>query len=238
MEASALDGKLDVPYYFARPTAPVTAGIVVLHEGDGMSRQLLRLCERLAAQGYAVVAPDLFFRTGGPGAHEDHRVQGGAVRRDQLLEDTAAARDVLRKHGATRVGVTGFCMGGAFTWHVALHGEGYDAAAGFYGPGIASDLGTPRCPTLLFFGQNDPWIPADTIAAVAAHHQDTVVYPDAGHAFMRDGSDFHVPEAAADAWARLLTHFQKNLAPQDPQPAPSRPRAVERTNDASQGADA
>ena len=206
--------EIDVPYYLARPAAQVTAGVVVLHEGDGMSPQLLRLCERLAVEGFAVAAPDLFFRTGGPGAHEDYRVQGGAVQRDQMLADVAAAGDALRALGAARVGVTGFCMGGAFTWHAALHGAGYDAAVGFYGVGIASDLGTPRCPTLLFFGGNDPYIPAHTIAIVADHHHDTIVYPDAGHAFMRDGSDNYVAEAAEDAWARMLAHFGKHLSPE------------------------
>lgn len=202
---------LAVPYYLARPTAPVVAGIVVLHEGDGMSAQLLRLCERLAAEGFAVAAPDLFFRTGGPGGHEDYRVQGGAVRREELLADVAAARDALRALGAERVGVTGFCMGGLFTWQAAVDGEGYDAAVGFYGRGIASDPGPPRCPTLLFFGGSDPWIPAEEISAVIASHRDTVVYPDAGHAFMRDGSEFHRPAAAADAWARMLAHFSTHL---------------------------
>jgi carboxymethylenebutenolidase len=203
--------ELDVPYYLARPSSPVSAGVVVLHEGDGMTTQLLRLCERLAAEGYIVAAPDLFFRTGGPGAHDDYRAQAGAIRREQMLQDVSIAAGALRALGANRIGVTGFCMGGAFAWQNALHGEGYDAAVGFYGVGIAADLGTPRCPTLLFFGANDPWIPADAITTVAAHHRDTVVYPSAGHAFMRDGSELYVPEAAADAWQRMLAHFEKHL---------------------------
>lgn len=203
--------QLDVPLFLARPRTSPVAGVVVLHEGDGMKPQLLRLCERLAAEGYGVAAPDLFFRTGGPGGHDDLRVQGGAVERDQMLADVAVAGDTLRALGAERIGVMGFCMGGAFTWQAALHGEGYDAAVGFYGVGIAADLGSPRCPTLLCYGANDPWIPADNIAAVVAHHPDTVVYPDAGHAFMRDGSEFYVAAAAEDAWTRTLAHFEKYL---------------------------
>src|SRR5262249_42899229 len=110
-----------------------------------------------------------------------------------------------------RFGVTGFCMGGRFAWHAARHGDGYDAAVGFYGGGIAADLGEPRCPTLLFFGANDPWIPADDIAKVVAHHPDTVVYQGAGHGFMRDGSDDFAPDAASDAWGRMLDHFRRHL---------------------------
>jgi carboxymethylenebutenolidase len=204
---------LDVPYYLARPTSPVHAGIVVIHEGNGMTLQLLRVCERLAAEGYAVAAPDLFFRTGGPEAVPDYMEQVGALTRDQVLDDLAGAGAALRALGATRLGVTGFCMGGHFTWQAALYGDIYDAAVAFYGANIASDLGQPRCPTLLFFGGNDAWIPSGDIAVVAAHHPDTVVYSEAGHGFFRDGSEDYVPEAAADAWDRMRAHFRQHLSP-------------------------
>ena len=46
---------------------------------------------------------------------------------------------------------------------------------------------------------------------VAAHHPDTTVYPEAGHGFMRDGSDDYSEAAATDAWSRLLAHFGEHL---------------------------
>lgn len=199
-----------MPFFLARPARTPTAGVVVIHEGFGLNQQVLRLCEGLALEGFAVAAPDLFFRTGGPGArpHEEHRAVVGP---DQLLADLAVTATALRRTGARRVGVIGFCWGGASTWHAALHGEGFDAAVGFYGVGIAADLAQPRCPTLLFLGGSDPHIPSDDIAKVVAHHADTVVYPEAGHAFMRDGSDLYVPEAAADAWEKMLDHLRRHL---------------------------
>jgi carboxymethylenebutenolidase len=203
--------ELETPYWLARPKNAVAAGIVVIHEGNGMSVQMLRLCERLAAEGYAVAAPDLFFRTGGPGGKEDYREQYGAVRMDEMLGDLGVAAGVLRSLGAPRLGVTGFCMGGRFTWHAARHGGGFDAAVGFYGSGIVTDLGETECPTLLFFGGSDAYIPGADIAAVAAAHPDTVLYPEAGHGFMRDGSDDYVADAANDAWARMLDHFARHL---------------------------
>jgi carboxymethylenebutenolidase len=190
----------------------VTAGIVVLHEGNGLTVQMLRLCERLAAEGYAVAAPDLFFRTGGPAAKEDYREQYGAVKMDEMLSDLRVAAGVLRSVGAQRLGVTGFCAGGRFTWHAARHGGGFDAAVSFYGTGIATDLGQTECPTLLFFGAHDPHVPKADVEKVAAAHPDTIVYPEAGHGFMRDGSDDYAAEAAADAWARMLAHFAQHLA--------------------------
>ena len=57
---------LALPYFLARPpAAPPWPGVVVVHEGNGMSTQLLRVCERLARAGYAALAPDLFWRFGG-----------------------------------------------------------------------------------------------------------------------------------------------------------------------------
>jgi carboxymethylenebutenolidase len=204
--------EIDVPYYFARPTSPVGAGIVAIHEGNGMTLQMLRFCERLAAEGYSVAAPDLFFRTGGPEAKEDYMEQVQEVQPEQMLDDLAIAVQALRASGAVRIGVMGFCMGGVFTWRAALQRDGYDAAVGFYGAGIAADLGRPRCPTLLFFGRNDPWIPSEDIDEVANYHDNTVVYPQAGHGFMRDGSEEYVPDAAADAWHKMLAHFQLHLS--------------------------
>jgi carboxymethylenebutenolidase len=202
---------LALPYFAARPAdEPSAPGVVVLHEGGGISEQLLRFCQRLAAEGYAVKAPDLFYRVGGTGAG-DYRTLMGSVTPDQLVADIDSCIADLHRDGAAKVGVTGFCMGGHNTWRAALHAKGVSAAVGFYGAGIAAEPGEPACPTLLFFGGKDPYIPADDINLIASRHPDTVVYPDAGHGFMRDGSADYHPEAAPDAWARTLEFFGAHL---------------------------
>jgi carboxymethylenebutenolidase len=203
--------ELETPYFLVRPRGEARAGVVVIQEGDGVTQWLLRFCERLAREGYAIAAPDMFFRTGGPGASTELRAQGAAVQQDEALADLGAARAALRGLGAERIGVTGFCMGGSYTWQAAVYTDDYDAAVGFYGVGIVNHLLAPRCPTLLFFGANDPYIPREQIEKVRSRHPDTFVYESAGHAFMRDGTEFHVPEAADDAWPRLLTHFDEHL---------------------------
>jgi carboxymethylenebutenolidase len=200
---------LALPYFLATPTTPTTSGVVVIHEGNGISAQLLRFCERLAAEGYLVVAPDLYFRSGGSEAADAMTLYRN-LDLDQAQQDINAAADIARGLGAKKVGVTGFCMGGRLTYRSAVSG-GFDAAAGFYGSGIAAELGEPKCPTLLFFGGKDEWIPAGDIATVAAHHEATKVYPEAGHGFMRDGSADYAPDAAGDAWGRVLAHFKALL---------------------------
>jgi carboxymethylenebutenolidase len=208
---AATAGPIALPYFNARPAgdAPVP-GLVVVHEGNGMSPQLLRVCQRLAAQGYAVVAPDLFFRAGGSEA-ADFGTLMGSLDDQATLADLEAMAALLRQQGATSVGVTGFCMGGRWSYRCATRSSAFDAAVGFYGGGIGQELDQPRCPTLLLFGGQDEWVPMAEIEVVAAHHADTVVYPEAGHGFMRDGSPSYHPASAADGWDRLLAFFAEHL---------------------------
>ncbi len=201
-----------VPYFYAAPAGePPWPGVVVVMEGNGISPQLLRVCQRLAAEGYAAIAPDLFHRFGGsdPTKLPD---QFMALQLDDALGDVATCAQHLRDWGATSVGVTGFCMGGRITYATAVSGIDVQAAAPFYGGGIGKLLGSPRCPILCFFGGTDEYIPPEEIEAVAAHHPDAVVvYPEAGHGFFRDGSDSYDAQASADAWRRLLTFFERHL---------------------------
>jgi carboxymethylenebutenolidase len=201
---------ITVPYFLARPVDNVTAGVVVIHEGGGISPQLLRVCQRLAAEGYAAIAPDLFFRVGGTGA-ADFGTLMGSLDPATTAADLGESAAHLRALGAAKVGVTGFCMGGMLTYRAAVTTREFDAAVGFYGAGINRELGTPNCPTLLLFGDDDPYVPPADIAAVQAHHADTVVYPGAGHGFFRDGSENYDEAAATDAWKRLLALFDTTL---------------------------
>lgn len=205
---------LPVPYFLARP-APATArpgaAVVVVQEGIGITAQLLRVCERLAREGYLVAAPDVFHRLGGPMPEEAGR-QYRDLSIPDALADIAEVVGQLRGMGATRVGITGFCMGGRLTYETATSGVNVQCAVPFYGGGIAGVLGTLTCPTLLLFGGSDEYIPAEDIESVQAHHPgDVVVYPDAGHGFFRDGSASYDPGAATDAWHRLLGMFHEHL---------------------------
>jgi carboxymethylenebutenolidase len=208
---------LTFPAFTVAPAAAADRrgpGIIVVHEGNGMSAQLLRFSERLADEGYLVIAPDFFSRSHDVDPN-DFPAMIASVTPENLKGDFATAAEALRRDGATSVGVTGFCLGGRFTYQAAKWAGdlGLGAAAPFYGGGIARVLGEPGCPTLLFFGGQDVYIPPADIEKVEAHHGSdaVVVYPDAPHAFMHDGSAHYDPEAAADAWTRLLDFFAANL---------------------------
>jgi carboxymethylenebutenolidase len=218
-----------VPYFVARPAAdgdrPTEgaidgaaangAGVIVVLEGNGLSLQLLRVCERLAAQGYVALAPDLYARFGPPDP-EATMAEGwfGKLRDEDALADlTEAAAELRERFGVSRVGITGFCNGGRLSYRAATSGVPVDAAVGFYGGRIAQQLGTPACPTLLFFGDRDEYVPMTDVAAVeAAHPGEVVIYQGAQHGFFRDGSPSYDEDAAHDAWSRLLDFFGRHLA--------------------------
>jgi len=205
---------LPVPYFLCRPAhaaARPGAAVVVIQEGNGISPQLLRVCERLARHGYLVAAPDVFHRQGGPNPEEAGR-QYRDLSIPDALQDIAEVVGLLRDLGAEKVGVTGFCMGGRLTYETATSGINVQAAVPFYGGGIGAVLGTLTCPTLLLYGGTDEYVPMTEIEAVrAAHPDDVVVYPDAGHGFFRDGSDSYDEHAATDAWHRLTGLFAAHL---------------------------
>jgi len=201
-----------VPFFLAAPrTDPPWPGVIVIHEGNGMSPQLLRVCERLADAGYAALAPDLFARSGGSEA-ADFATLIGALTPDEVQADLTEALQRLRDFGAAKVGITGFCLGGTISYRAALSGLDLACSAPFYGGHIPRELGRPACPILAFFGGRDEYIPAAAVEAVRAHHpDDVVVYPDAEHGFMRDGSPSYHATAAVDAWSRLLAFFDQHL---------------------------
>jgi carboxymethylenebutenolidase len=203
---------LPLPWFVARPAAdPPWPGVLVIHEGNGVSPQLLRCCERLAADGYAALAPDLFFRSGGTEA-ADFSTLIGALRPSEIERDLADAHRGLRELGADRVAMIGFCLGGSIAYRAAGSDLDLACAVPFYGAQIAAETARPRCPILIVFGGDDEYIPSAEIAAVRDRHGDhVVVYPDAGHGFMRDGSPSYDERAATDAWARMRALFDARL---------------------------
>jgi len=204
-------GDLPLPYFLARPRGRPRAGVVVVLEGNGMGWQLLRVCERLAGQGYLALAPDLYHRVADGAGDWQQAIAG--IGREEALTDLRAAVALLREGGAPSVGITGFCMGGRLSYLAATSGVDVQAAAPFYGGGIERLLGPAGCPLLAFFGGRDEYVPPSAVKAVQERHgaENVVVYPEAGHGFMRDGSESYHEPSARDAWSRLLAFFAEHL---------------------------
>ena len=113
--------------------------MVVIHHAPGVDQFVREHADRLAAEGYVAVAPDLFHRI------TDEMVeQSGRSRRDLLsdpdiVSDVNSTVDFLRTHTSVdreRLGITGFCMGGRVVWLAACTNPGFRAAVPYYGGNI------------------------------------------------------------------------------------------------------
>jgi carboxymethylenebutenolidase len=146
---------------------------------------------------------------------------GDTARHLQVLR---AAVDHVRAHPACAgrsVGSVGFCLGGGLSALLACEEPELGAAVIFYGGSPeAEQLASIRCPVRGFYGREDPRIvsglPAfDAALAEAGVDRELRVYPDTGHAFFNDTRPSYRPEAARDAWGRMLAFFAQTLAPVD-----------------------
>lgn len=213
-QVSTADGVMDA--HLVVPEVRSGAGVLVLQEIFGVNDYVKQAARRLADLGYVALAPDLYWRTD-PGLALDHdeASMGQAMAASRKLDrttavaDAVAALDHLRGlPGVTgKVGVLGFCLGGALAYGVAVE-DAPDAAVCYYGSGIADALdAAPRitCPVLFQFGGADQFIPReqiDRVAELAAAREgmDCHIHEGAGHAFDNPAPMFHHPAAAAAAW--------------------------------------
>jgi len=219
------------------PGALPRPGVVMLPDVWGLSDHTRDLAERLAAEGFAVLALDIYRRTGRPELSDPAAALDwiAALPDPLVLETIQEGAELLAAHEAVagrRIGVTGFCMGGQYALLAACGVEGFSACAPFYGmlryaEGLdaakkprapLAALPDLRCPVLGFYGEQDEIIPtADVLElreglAASPHAGEVILYPGAGHAFMNETRPaLHRPEAAADAWRRLAAFLHETL---------------------------
>ena len=226
------DGR--IPGYRARPARRTAEGVVlVTQEIFGVHEHTRDLCRRLAKLGYYAIAPELYARQGNPAAYTDikklvdevvAKVPDAQVMSDL---DATAAFAAGEKADTAKLGITGFCWGGRIVWLYAAHAANLKAGVAFYGRlagkatelmpkyplDIAADL---KAPVLGLYGGKDEGIPLETIdqmkaALVAAESSSKIeVYPEAPHGFMADYRDSYTPDAAKDAWGKMLDWFRTN----------------------------
>jgi carboxymethylenebutenolidase len=224
-----------IPAYDARPEAQDRYPIVVAISGfTGLSEHHKDVVRRFAHEGYYAIAPELYHREGGMQgkSFEEMGKISGQVTRAQYLGDIRAAADYAKQQvwaRADRLGVTGFCGGGALTLHVTAEYPGVTAAVPWYGhvkrqfkdaPGVDpfSLASRIKAPVLGLYGEADPGIPVADVKSFEAELKKTnpnvefVLYPGAPHAFFSDDRpQVYRKDAAADAWKRCLAFFAKHL---------------------------
>ncbi len=210
--------------YLALPPAGTGPGLVVIQEWWGLTSHIVDVSDRLAAEGYVVLAPDLF---GGTTTHDaDEALQlMQQLPVERAARDLARAVDYLLGHDAVtseRLGVVGFCMGGGFVLALAAQqGDRIAAAVPFYGaPSTSVDFAGLEAEVLGHYGEQDQTIPAakveelaERIRAESGRPVEFLFYP-AGHAFFNDENliGTYDEESARTAWVRTLEFLRTRLS--------------------------
>lgn len=225
------DGKMEA--YESRPkNGGARPGIIVLMEAFGVNSHIKDVTERVAREGYVAIAPDLYHRESERlVSYKDLEKAVGIMNRLQdpkVMDDVGAAIAHLKsqsyiKQGA--IGVTGFCMGGRFTYLTAAHhNKDIKAAVAFYGGGIPAGKPSPldrtgeiTCPITLFFGGKDPLIPQEHVDKINQTLKDQKknfslkLYPEATHGFFCNERESYHQESAKDAWEKTKSFFAQHL---------------------------
>jgi carboxymethylenebutenolidase len=204
--------------YVARPDSEVEAAVILIQEYWGVNDHIRDLAGRYAKEGYLCLAPDLYRgRVAADTKEASALMQALAI--EDGVETIRKAIDVAQEtYQIKRFAITGYCMGGTFALRTACEIPELKAAAPFYGD-IPEErvLAKLRAPTLFIAGKRDAWInpeKVNTLKEIAAKYNlpVEVVSYDADHAFFNDTRpQVYNPEAAADAWRRVLVHFRKHL---------------------------
>jgi carboxymethylenebutenolidase len=223
----------DVPAYYAMPAKPAPFPVViVVQEIFGVHEHIRDVCRRLAKAGNMAIAPELYARQGSVADLTDvkeiiskvvSKVPDAQVMSD--LDATVAYAKSTGKGDTKKLGITGFCWGGRITWLYCAHSTDVKAGVAWYGKLVGdASANTPRhpidvvgelkAPVLGLYGAADQGIPVETVERMRTACQaagktcELVVYPDTPHAFNADYRPSYRPEAAKDAWAKMLAWFR------------------------------
>jgi len=204
--------------YVARPEKDMATGVLLIQEYWGINEHIRDLAGRFASEGYLCVAPDLY--RGRVAADKDEAATlMQALPIEDGMETIRKAMDAVKEnYRIEEFAIIGFCMGGTFALRAACEIPELKAAAPFYGDIPQEDvLKQLKVPTLFIAGERDAWINPQKVNGLkeVAKKYDLpveVVSYDADHAFFNDTRpQVYDAEAAADAWRRVLNHFEKQL---------------------------
>ena len=194
--------------------------VLVIHENRGLNDHIRDVARRLAVAGIPAVAPDFLSLAGGTPANEDEaRRLIGALDMPRTVADGAAMIRTLGARPSDRVGIVGFCWGGAMVNRLAVAaGDALDAGVSFYGPAPdPAEAARVRAAMLFILAGRDervnatgrPWAEALRVAGKTVELRE---FPNVDHAFHNDTSaQRYNEEAARQAWAATLAFFGRHL---------------------------
>lgn len=196
--------------------------VIVVHEWWGLNEGVRAMADRLAAEGYIVLAVDLF---GGKIAENPTAARQLML---QVLENPESANENIRQAyafvrdtaGAPRIGSLGWCFGGTWALNAALlFPQDLDAAVIYYGQTTddVDELAELKVPILGLFGEDDRSIPVENVQSFKAALEtagvthEIEIYPDVGHAFANPSGNRYDAEVAEQAWQRSVAFLAYHL---------------------------
>lgn len=218
----------DFSAYLSTPAAGSGPGLVVIQEIFGVNESMRRMCDDFAAQGYAALCPDLFWRQE-PGVRITDKtdeewqkafglMQGFDVDKgvEDLKDSLAALRGLESCTG--KAGSVGYCLGGKLAFLMATRSDA-DCNVAYYGVGLdelLGEAGNITRPALLHIAEEDEFVPKEAQGkvkeALAGHPQVTIhSYPGMPHAFARDGGIHYDAAAATQANRRTADFLKQHL---------------------------
>ncbi|HYT48061.1 MAG TPA: dienelactone hydrolase family protein [Burkholderiales bacterium] len=219
------DGK-SVNGYLAEPAQGAKApAIVVIQEWWGLNDQIRGVADKLAAAGYRALVPDLYRGKVAVEAKEAEHLMTGLNFGDAAGQDVRGAAQHLKASGSAKVGVTGFCMGGALTLLAAVNVPEANAAVVWYGypPLEYVDATKIKAPLQGHFATEDQAFPIAKVDELekklkAASVKYEFYRYKAKHAFANETANErklamleYNPQAAELAWKRTMDFLARNL---------------------------
>jgi carboxymethylenebutenolidase len=206
--------------YLAKPARANAPGVVVIQEWWGLQDQIRAVCDRYAATGYEALAPDLYAGTVVP--YHDSEAAGREMNSLNFVDATEqTVRGAVRYLGRTgaKVGLTGFCMGGAVTVIGACRIPELAAAVCYYGipPDSVAKPSQIQVPFQGHFANGDDWCTPAAVDAFeaglkAAGKTFEIYRYDADHAFVNEQrAEVHDRICAEQAWDRTLAFWKRYL---------------------------
>ncbi len=204
------------PGYLAVPTDERGPAVVVLQEWWGLDEHVRSICDRMAAEGFFALAPDLYRgeTTAQPSEAEQKMM---ALSMDQAEVDMCGAAAYLASQPGVEgdsVAAIGFCLGGGLAVWAAATCPNVSTAVSYYYvmPHGKPDFSGVKGPVLGHFGTADEFVPPEAVDELEAELRDAGVdvtferYEGGGHAFFNDTNRLgtHDPELAQQSWERTM----------------------------------
>jgi carboxymethylenebutenolidase len=212
------------PGYLAVPDGEHGPAVIVLQEWWGVDEHIRSLCDRLAAEGFYALAPDLYRgeTTTQPSEAEQKMM---ALSMAEVEKDMCGAAEYLASQPGFEgpgVGAVGFCLGGGLAIWAAATCPNIAAAVTYYYvmPHGKPDFSGIDGPVLGHFGTEDEFVPVADANKLEAELKDANVdttfhyYEGAGHAFFNDTNRLGTfdPELAQRSWERTVSFLHSALA--------------------------